>query len=284
MPLGWARIYGITALENYIMCDEELILENKTDFDCFGDPGIRPWLSVPQHLEVEYLDTISPFTNVIHFVFNQNQLEQLGFAHVTLYLPGDIPDDPEEYADYDGMRVLTRQVHNRDEYFPIEDIEPGVIQLTITGDKIHPILDEIVVENPQRQVVLSEWELQEISGNGDEDVNPGEIYDLYFNSLNCGEDDLEDVIITAINNSMGAFVIDDFDIEIGNIESGEEIRSEQPVHLRIDLDCFDSEAYGIKPSLIVLFQNGEDSWESLLSIETVAPTIRIGEINRRKLP
>ena len=290
MTLGWARVLGVTALERYVpnfnYQGQPVHLHVKTDIDCFGDPGIQPWIGVPHIVEAEFSETITPGTRLIDvFVFNPEDDEAVAGAQVTVYAPGEMPAfDEDDYADYDDMITATT-VTDEDGIARLifdgqfEDDTP--LYVTVTGRDILPYFGESEIDRPAGGVELSGYTLTETEGNEDNDVNPGETFELELTAFNPGRrEDVPDV--TAVISSLSPWVVVDEDaneIVFGDIDAGVEVEGEQVVTIHIDPTCPDvASRPHTAPSLLIEFVSGENSWSSAIQLEPVAPNFDMYEV------
>lgn len=283
MPLGWARVYGITAIENYFGGGESHVLSNKTEFDCFGDPGIQPWIGVPDRYDISHPAAITPSARYVEVFVSDpdNDDAPVEGAQVTLYAPGDMPDpDDDDYAGYDGMFMVTKKsAADGMARFVFPDgmeFEPGAIYVTLSGRNILPVFADIEIEIPEAAIELDGYELTEVEGNDDGDLNPGEVFTLSIAAVNVGNGGaLDDV--TAVVSSRSPWVeIAENEVTFGELDAGESTGGEGEVVISLDPALPDGSVRpDSKPVIIIDFSSGEQTWQSAVSLNPVAPNLRV---------
>ncbi|MBT3233938.1 MAG: T9SS type A sorting domain-containing protein, partial [Calditrichaeota bacterium] len=275
MPLGWARIHAITSIERYFGGGARYILENKTEFDVFGDPGLKPWLGVPEIVSVEFPESVTSDSKRIDCFVHDDEGTGIAGAQVTIYNPGNIPDNAEEYADYDEYCMKTQlTASNGETVFVIDDdfqLDEGTVLLTITGRDIRPSFNQIEIVESLDRIELNDYELTEVDGNEDQLINPGETFELILTAKNTGERRYENV--TAIVETESNWVqIEQGETRFGRIESGETVEGEERIRVTITDDCPDGISRPVtKPRLEIEFRSQEDVWESIVMLEPHAP-------------
>jgi len=265
---------------------QEVYRHVKTDINCYGDPGIQPWRGVPDILALEHPETISPQTKLIEiYVYDpeiENQNEQpFESARVTLYIPGELPNNPEEYSNHEFFQVtsltsddgIARFVFNEDHGF-----DGNLMYVTVTGRNLLPLFSEIEISEQETVIEVGGYTLTDNEG-AEETPNPGETIELHIAAVNTGgEEDIENV--TAIVSSLSPWIrIDQDEVAFGNIESGAVAESEDVVILTINAACPDGEDHPSKrPTLAIEFSSGERVWKSAIQLDPVAPNFMVAEI------
>ncbi|HHE46560.1 MAG TPA: hypothetical protein ENL08_02510, partial [Bacteroidetes bacterium] len=290
LPMGWAYTIGITAFEgymqNYQMRNQPIYTHMKTDINHFGDPGIQPWIGVPRLVEAEFTETANSDTRLIdvHVVDADDHDVDVPDAQVTLYAPGDMPDGGgDNYAEYDDMYMQTRRSdEDGNVHFVIEDteLEQGTnIYITVTGRDIRPYFGEIEIEQPRIAIELSDYDLNEVEGNDDGDINPGETISLRLTAANVGNrEDAADVTATVTSLSPWIEVEGD-PISFGDINHGEEAEGETAVNLVVSPVCPDGASRPVtRPELLITFSSGETNWTSAIKLTAVAPNFEVQRI------
>jgi len=289
LDFGWARNRAIIDIERYFpdfRCANGAWLYQhvKTDFDAYGDPALKSWIGIPRVLDFEFPDVVHPECRTVEVrVFDPENRDGVEAAEVTIYAPGNIPDpDSDEYADYDDMFMVTKKTgvdgyvrFNFDEGMSFQD---GVVYVTVTGRDIRPLFGEMSVDLPARSVEVAEYSLNQIDGNGDENINPDEVFSLAITAVNNGEDDLNGV--TAVISSSSPFVeIENPDMSFGNVDSGQEVESEDNPQLIISRSCPDGASRPVtRPEIIVDFSCGDDSWRSCILLNPCSPNLELSRV------
>ena len=292
MNLGWGYNFAVTYLESFIPNFREVrrqmpIYQHvKTDINCYGDPGIQPWRGVPEVLAMEHVETITPQARLIEvYVFDpevENEDEQaFDGARVTLYVPGELPNNPGAYADHEYFQVsslsdpdgIARFVFNGDPGF-----DGDLMYVTVTGRDLLPLFGEIQVTEQEAVIEVAGYSLTNDNG-ADEIPNPGETIQIHLAAVNLGPDDnFENV--TAVVSSLSPWIrIDESQVNFGNIEAGAVVESEDVIVLTVNPGCPDGESRpSTRPTLAIEFISGERNWHSAIQLDPVAPKFTVIDI------
>lgn len=283
LTLGWGRTMAVINLErllsNFNFRGQNVYPQTKTDFDCYGDPGIQPWMGVPQIAEADYPASITPDTRKVDvYVFDPEDETDVPGAQVTLYAPGDIPDyDANGYPNYDDMQMWTTKTDsNGMAYFVFPEgteFEDGTpLLVTVTGRAILPFFGEADIDVPRMSIELEGYTLTETDGNNDGDINPGEVFELNLTAGNLGNRD-EAFDVTATVRSLSPWVsVSEDAISFGDIDHGQSSEGDEVVTLTISPACPDGETRPkTRPVIEISFTNGEDIWQSAIKLNPVAP-------------
>ncbi len=287
LPLGWGIAYAVINWESYVTEYNEGIYKwIRDNCSSLGDPAIQPWLGVPRVLDFNAPELIASVDKVIevHVFDPEHDNAAVEGAQVALYAPGDLPDpDDEAYADYDGYFMVTKKtagdgwarfVFDRNVTFENHD----QIYVTITGRDILPLYGEIEVGEPEEAVDIRDYTLEEIEGNGDDDINPGEQFQLELTAKNLGRNRLDDV--TAVVTTQSPWIdIPENEIVFGEIDPGDAVDGRGAVNLQIAPDCPDGTSRSAtRPVLSVEFASGENRWRSGIRLDPVAPHIVFSQV------
>ena len=289
LTLGWARTLAMNAIElyfdNFQFRNQPVYLHTRTDVDCYGDPGIRPWLGVPRIVEADHPSSISPETRAVDiYVFDADNEDDVAGARVTLYVPGDMPDyDENDYDDYDEMQMWTKKTDEEGiaRFVLDEDVEfeEGDMFVTVTGDDIRPYFGEIDIDRPNSGVEVVSYELTEVEGNEDDILNPGETLTIGIFAKNVGDRDaVEDV--TGVVRSLSPWIeVDENEISFGDIDDGDIAEGDDVVTIHVDPACPDGESRPLtRPQLEVEFTDGEETWISVILLMPEAPNFIVSRI------
>ena len=291
LTLGWGRNLGITMIETYFpnfqwnqFRAQPLYLHVKTDVDCSGDPGIQPWIGVPRIVEAEIPESISPVSRLIEVAVTDPDGEEVPGARVTFYDPGDMPDfNNNAYADYEGMMMRTTLTDSsgmvRFVFSDESEFEGESVYVTVTGRDIRPWFGEIEVQVDLPLIEIEDFSLTETEGNEDNVINPAETFTLGIVARNLGDDEpIEDVTAVIISNSLWVEV-DENEISFGDIAAGETSEGDEPVTIHISPSCPDAGSRPVtQPVLKVDFHSGENSWNSAIKLNPVAPNFEVRRV------
>lgn len=294
LTAGWARVGAITNIERY-MADynyqgmvgaANIYLHVKTDFECYGDPGIQQWMGVPRRVTLQFPESVSPVTRLVELsVMDEDGNNPVAGAQVTLYAPGDMPDfDADEYADYEDMYMRTA-LSDEDGFvrFVLDDIElieDTPLMLTVTGRDILPLFEEAEIAAPEGATVeLSGYTLTEQEGNDDGEINPGELFTLNLTAINLGGEALQNV--TATGESLSPWIeVDDGVVQFGDLDGGAEEDGENVIELLFHPTTPDGEARpSTNPVIKINFTaDGDLNWSSAITLDPQAPCFDLFEI------
>lgn len=284
MTLGWGRVFGITAIEKYFAGGAQYILTNRTEFDCFGDPAIQPWIGVPSVYDFEYPSSVSPDASLVEVrVFDpENDGAGVGGVQVTLYEPGEVPDD-EDYAEFEAIFSATKKTAaDGVAGFIISDenrIEPGTMQVTVTGRNVLPLFGAIEIAVPEVTVEIEDYELDQVEGNNDNRINPGESFSLCVTAVNSGTEQAAEDVSAVITSDSPWLEIENGAMEFGTINPGETAEGNGNVLLRFDPSLPDGSVHeSERPLLKIVFTDGETGWQAGISLDAFAPHFTITRI------
>ena len=259
----------------------------RTDLNHFGDPGLLPWMGVPRQVEIEFTQAISPDTRLIEaFVHLPDSDEPVSGVTVTLYAPGNIPvGNPGQYANYNQMmsKVGTTDAEGNVKFVLTGNerfVTGSIVHITPTGRDIVPVLGRVTVAAPQAALELISWNLEEVSGDGDEFANPGEVFTIGLNAKNIGNRDaLQGVTAEIIGQSPYVEVEAHNAINFGDIDAGATVEGDARIQIIIAGNCPDGAARPItRPRLEVLFRSGDLEYRSALLLDPKAPHLEARRI------
>ncbi len=299
MSFGWGWVYSTVNLESFLpnfrygSGSRDIYHQTKTDTDTYGDPTIKPWRNVPREVDVDHPVAISDATRMIEvFVFDPaiEDLDEaaVGDARVTLYVPGELPDDADDYAEHEVWQVTTfadLDGYARFVFNEAPDWDGDLMYVTVTGrdsegKDLLPNFSEIEIERNVASIDLANYEMNETEGNEDGDVNPGETFSLSLSALNlAAEGTIEDV--TAVVSSLSPWIeiAEDNEVTFGDLEADEATDGQSTVEIIIHPACPDGAARpSTKPQVLVEFHAGEDVWRSGFTIDPVAPNFSVRRI------
>ncbi|MBT7787672.1 MAG: T9SS type A sorting domain-containing protein [Calditrichaeota bacterium] len=288
LSFGWGWVYAVTNIEKCIPNHQidsrrgqrqwfyPLI---KTDTDVYGDPGLQVWRGIPMQIDVEHIDVITPETSSLKIlVFDPiNGEVPVRNARVCLYIPGRLPDNASEYAEHQVFQVSTTTGTDGTARFVFdgEDFDEGTMYVTVTGRDIAPAFSEIHIEPHAESIDLASYTMIETVGDGDEDVNPGEIFLLSLTAVNHSENTGQDSV-TAVVTSLSQWIeVSDDTFAFGNIPAGDVVNSEHVAAIQIHQSCPDGETNGEKPELVVEFHSRNRIWKSIIQLNPVSANFRV---------
>ncbi len=291
MTAGWSRVMAVTAIEQYIpnfqYRGQPIYLHVKTDFECYGDPGIQPWIGVPHIVTADFPESVTPITRFVELtVMDEDGENPVTGAQVTLYAPCDMPDpDDDDYADYDEMVMRTTTSDEEgvarfvfDE--GVEFAEDTPMFLTVTGRDILPLFEEIEIADPEEATVeLSGYTLTEQEGNDDGEINPGELFFLELTAINLGNEALQNVEATATPLSPWVEV-DEGIVQFGDMDAGAEADGRDVIEVMIHPEIPDGEARpSTRPTVQINFEaDGGLNWSSAITLDPHSPCFDVRRV------
>jgi len=288
LPLGWARTKALLEFEsdlpNFQWQGHNIYPMFKTDFDVIGDPGLQPWYGVPRLVNVELLSESLSTLRFYEVIVRDADDNPAPGVTVTFYAPGAIPNDPADYADYDGYTIrstLSDQdgraqfVFDGDEEF----VAGTPLFITATGRDIRPVILEEQFEEPEVAIEIADFRLEEIAGNDDDLLNPGEEFALHLRVQNVGQEAVARTIAWVASQSPWIEVTQDQPMTFGNVEAGSEVDGDGQATIRLHLGCPDGELHPeSKPVLQVIIGSQQGEWISAIQLDPVAPGFVLSEI------
>ncbi|MBT7787259.1 MAG: T9SS type A sorting domain-containing protein [Calditrichaeota bacterium] len=286
MTFGWSRLQGVLAPNNYIPNWDGVYRNAKTDVVYYGDPGLQYWKGIPQIVEAEFPNTISPTDRFIEvYVLDPEADEDVSGAQVTLYVPGDMPDfDNANYATYEDMYMITRESDEDGiaRFIIPEDVQfdEGDMFVTVTGREILPFFGEIEIDVPNAGAELAGWTFTELEGNEDDAINPGESFEINVAVQNLDDDAaLENLTVSLENLSPYVEIAEDNEIVFENVEGGGVAESDGGIVITIAPDCPDSETRPItQPAMRMVFTYGEEESETAIQLDVEAPNFIVNRV------
>lgn len=254
LTIGWGRNYATSTLGAVFPGNEQVIYElYSTDYDLLGDPGLKPWIGVPQVVTATLPESISTAPNqyvdiVVRTDDDQNQ--PVENATVTLYMSGELPD-PEGYAEWEPIYMtsgITDQ-NGRVSILIADELPEGVLTVTITGRDVYPLQQEINVTAESRFVGISGVDHSE----GDGTYHPGEEINISITATNYSADDLTAVTASLSADTPHLTIGDDNPIEFGDIAAGGSVTRDIPA-IRISQYCPNAS----EPSITTVFNSQGD--------------------------
>lgn len=284
MTFAWGWTFGVVNMEKIIpdysfgWRNQRVYLSSKTDTDTYGDPGIQPWRGIPAQYEMEFPETISTETKLIDVLITNPEDDDAPVegARVTLYIPdNNATDEPtlqiSKFTDEDGFAHFI--------FGEGEGFDNGTMFVTLAGRDIYPVFGEIEIENRISEIDYAAYALNEVEGNDDDQVNPGETFNLGITASNLsGAVDFENVIATV--SSLSPWIdLEDGEISFGDIDAGDIAQSEDRITFHVDPSCPDgSSRPSTRPILSVEFHSGDDIFISAIMLDPESPRFEVKRV------
>jgi hypothetical protein len=285
LSFGWARTLAVTQVERYFpnfgVGQTNVYGHIKTDNDFYGDPGIRAWRGYPRQIVIEHPESVSPSTKLFEVaVTDPDDGTPVSGVKVTLYAPGEMPDfAAAAYADYNDMQVWSL-VTDRDGMarFSLDEevmlVEGTSLYVTASGEQIAPAVGEVPINVPVASLELESYRWEQVEGNDDEFMNPGEDFRLFVTAQNTGEAAFEDCHALLSSLSEDAVVENEGLFSFGNIAAGASAECREGMVVRLTENVRDGLARpDLKPALKLDFSSGENHWITSIRIDPVARSL-----------
>ncbi|HHE46421.1 MAG TPA: hypothetical protein ENL08_01790, partial [Bacteroidetes bacterium] len=281
MSLGWARNYAGVSFPRIFQTFEDADLamrQYQSDTDLYGDPGIKPWIGIPQPVEAAFPATVSPGTDQVEVtVYRENSDDVVRAAQVTLYHPGELPDQAD-YHDWQPEFMVTGKTDASGKIrLPFDPlIDGGTLYLTVTGRDIYPLLEEIEVVASDLFIAVSDYELDDSAGgNGDGVVNPGETVSLEITAANFGGGETAVDLQARIRSGSPCLSVAEHDpIRFDDLAPGGRGDGDHAVDFTVDPACPD----GSEPTLYVDFSSTGFIWSSVITLDIWGTDLEVSEI------
>jgi len=286
LPWGWARTLAGTVIETYLpnfqIQGQPAAPALRTDFDACGDPGLHYWRGVPQIVRVDFWpvqngETISTLQRNFQVRATNNDNEPLSDVNITFYAPGRLPENPAQYAQYNGFTQLSAKTDRQGlARFVVADPQftaGADLFITATGRDIKPFFLTRRFAAPVQGVEIAEYRLVEMQGNGDDAFNPGETIGLDLDACNVGREALRNVTATVRSRSPWLRIINDDSINYGDIAAGANAEPDGVISIGVDPAAPDGAFHHYESALEVEFACGDQRWLSGLPVDIAAPAL-----------
>jgi len=287
LPMGWGYAYAIAHFETHLpRYDANGIQVGRTDHNHFGDPGLKVWTAVPRVVQMDAPESISPAARLVETIVHEpDGGAPIANALVTFYAPGQMPAaDNAAYATYARYwRYNTTTDENGVARLVLQDTDTLVagtnLYATVTGVNVKPFFAEISIENQEALLEISSYGLTEIQGNGDDQLNPGELFSLNLNAKNLGAEAASGVQTTVSTLSPYVEIDAENGIEFGDIASGEEAAGNRAVIFTLSPFCPDGAARPlVRPTLLVEFTSQDQTCRSAIKLDPYAPHLEFTSV------
>jgi len=215
--IGTAHTLGKLELyNNYYLAEPETAEIWAVWNNIMGDAATRIWQDVPRVLTVNHLAQVSVGSGAVEVRVESDGIPVAG-ALVCLHREGEI--QVTDRTDSAGVALLS-----------VPPLTAGAVQVTVTGQGLHPYLGGLNVGTVDLFCGLS---AQQIDDDGDGLLNPGELVELSLAVTNHGTGTAFGVSGQLSGGSPWS-TIENAEVEFGEVASGATIWSDSPAVIRID--------------------------------------------------
>jgi len=215
-----------------------------------GDPATEIWTAVPAQLDVDYPTQVALGANALPVTVSRDG-SPLSGARVAVFQDGHVRDFV--LTDASGQAVLN-----------IDGAVAGDVMVTVTGQNLHPHLGETAVGTVSRSLDFASLTIDEVSGNGDDLANPGEVLELNVQVRNHGTNSVSGAT-GELGSALPYLTILDADGDFGTVPAGGTATATFEVLLA------DAAPGGDTPSLRLDASGSGDLWTSLVPLVIHGP-------------
>ena len=168
-----------------------------------GDASLQMWTDYPEMLNVAHPYSITKGTNFIDFTLTNSGGNPIADAWITIYKEGSILESG--YSDSNGQVRLI-----------IPTIEEGEVLVTVTKKNHYPYQSSFQIYNPGASVNVFSEEISftengsgSSEGNGDGQINSGEVVDLIIPVSNYGNANATQITGTLSSENANVTIVND---------------------------------------------------------------------------
>ncbi|MBM3329726.1 MAG: T9SS type A sorting domain-containing protein, partial [Calditrichaeota bacterium] len=269
LSLGWTRAAAGPGLVRLVPRYPTVLTLYQTDLDFYGDPGLKPWRSVPRQLRVTHPETLSPGTSLVEVrVLFAGDDQPAADIQVAIYAPGDVPD-PDEYDIWEPL--YQRVGWTDDDGYARITLDPtlpeGPIYVTVTGRGLYPSETEISIEERPIALVAIDYDVTgALVPNGDAEIQP--------TLENRGSDVTARGVFALLEASSPYAIASPETLSFGDIPAGESRRARGSARVTFTGDVPDGADPGVR--LRIYSQDGE--WSAAVPLDVQASNVVAGRI------
>jgi hypothetical protein len=220
-----------------------------------GDPEMPLWTRTPQTLTVEYPRQIPPDTSMVVVFVSQDSYPLEG---ALVCLMGDVGIYQRSLTDIYGKASFTIHADSSE-----------TLTLTVTAPDYLPCEGQIMVFSDGPHLVVQDVQVQEMSGNGDGVVSPGERIGLDISLKNWGNE-MAGGVTAAIDWQDEYLAVEDSAIVFGDIAPGEIVSSGIGCYFTVREDCPDG--HPLRFFLNIQDQDGHN-WSDEIGVLVARPVL-----------
>jgi hypothetical protein len=230
-----------------------------------GDPSLNLWTDTPFEPTVSYPEIIGyGANNIVVNVIDENGLP-VENAIVTLLKGND--------------EIFTSKLtgENGEVLIALDYSSAGNVSVTVTKKNMIPFEGEFEISNGISSAFLNEELIvfTEVIGNSNGDINPGETISLSLPIENTGNSEIQNLSAELITSSEHITINSaNSNYGFGYLAIGETGSNNTLFEIEIDSNVKDSENL----ELTLLIFDGENNWESTLSLDVKGAHIEIGNL------
>ena len=259
LTMGKLHMYS-----NYIGAEPDNVEIWSTWNNLMGDPATAIWTAEPAILTVDYPADLSLGANALPVTVTSGGSPVEG-ALVSLYMK-------------EAVRISGRTDASGQILLPLEHLDPGVMQLTVTGTNLHPHLGGVNVGD---LAVALDYEAQNLTddgtggslGNGDGLAGPGETLALALQVTNNGTGAANGVTAQLGDMPAGITVLNG-STTFGYLDSGASAWGGQDLLLAVA----DNVPGGTLLNLELQISSDSDAWTAVLPLTISGPAAVVGSV------
>jgi len=226
------------------------------EINLLGDPEMSVWTDIPETLNVMYPSILATGESEVPITVSKGG-SPVQNALVCLMQGEDV----YEYGKTDetGHIIFNVALSN-----PAEDL-----LLTVTAPNVLPYEKSIKILSETAYIFCSIAEVDDSQGNADGLINPGEKVNLKFRFKNYGNTNAS-AVTASVSSGDDRFTIENTDISVGDIASGDSVDSSIPLVITADPNCLNGDVFQLN---ITISENGGNEWNQVLSLTCATPVL-----------
>jgi hypothetical protein len=230
-------------------------------YNLMGDPSIYVWTAEPKPLSINYPAVVpmGPSQVQITVTYQAGGTPVAGalVSAVQKASNGTLTQFDAEYTGSNGIATLN-----------ISPITPDTVFFTVTGYNLWPQKVYAIPSSSGPYVTYKTSYINEIAGNGNGRINPGETIRLYVMLKNYGQDGATNVNATLSTTNTNVTITDN-SAAYGNIPAGDSTYGSDYFEFNVSYSALDQE---VIPFTLNITSN-EGSWSANFSYTVYAPVL-----------
>ncbi|MDP7072769.1 MAG: C25 family cysteine peptidase [Candidatus Marinimicrobia bacterium] len=234
-----------------------------------GDPSLHLWTGTPQIMDVSYNATIKIGTNFFDVLVEDELHNPLEGARVVLYRVDSMQEIG--YTKSDGFVTIS-----------LDELTAGDVTMTILKDGYVPHQGNLSVVNPTKNLTIDLDNVTVIddgsgtsSGNGNGQLNGGEIIEISAQVSNIGAVSVSNVYAILSSSNSSVSVLND-SVYFGTVETSAGPSSAGTFSIQLSGNVREEENLALR---VTIFDNSGDEWETDLELRAAASNIEFGSVS-----
>ena len=230
-------------------------------YNLMGDPSIYVWTAEPKPLSINYPAVVpmgpSQVQITVTYQTGGTPVSEALVSAVQKASNGTLTQFDAKYTGSNGIATLN-----------ISPITPDTVFFTVTGYNLWPQKVYAIPSSSGPYVTYKTSYINEIAGNGNGRVNPGETIRLYVMLKNYGQDGATNVNAT-LSTTNANVTITDNSAAYGNIPAGDSTYGSDYFEFNVSYSALDQEVIPFTLNIT----SDEGSWSANFSYTVYAPIL-----------